>query len=353
MSRVMVTGVTGFVGGHVARSLLSRGYEVRALVRPGQTLPWKHEALELREGDLRDRISVVRAMAGCDSVVHVAAHYALWTRDASAVYDANVGGTRNVLDAAVGAGIERIVHTSTVGTVAFRADSDGRLADERDFAGPEMMSGHYKRSKFEAERIARRMAAAGAPIIIVNPTAPVGPIDPKPTPTGKVIVDFMRGAMPAVVDTGLNFVDVRDVADAHVLALERGVPGERYLLGNVQGNLTLREMLERLARITGLRPPRWNIPHGLARVAAQIDGLLEGALLHREPRIPLEGVRMAHRMMWVDPSKAVRVLGMPQRPLDDTLTQAVEWFAANGYAPGYRPPATREAAPMSKHERVP
>ena len=330
MTRVLVTGATGFIGGHVARLLLDRGYEVRALVRPGRAIGWRHDSIELCTGDVRDRAAVDSALTGCDAVIHAAANYTLWSLEPRDIYDVNVGGTRNVLEAATVAGVERIVHTSTTSTVAFRTD---RLATERDVAGPEAMSGHYKRSKYEAERIALRMASKGAPIVVVNPTAPVGPADPKPTPTGAVIVDFLRGRLPAVVDTGLNFVDVSDVADGHVLALERGTPGERYLLGNVDGNLTLLELLTRLARITGLPAPRWRIPHPIAYAAARLDGVVESTFLRREPRIPIEGVRMARQKMWVDPSKAVRELGLPQRPLDTALAMAARWFADNGYAP--------------------
>jgi dihydroflavonol-4-reductase len=328
--KVLLTGATGFIGGHVASSLLERGHEVRVLVRPSSEMTWQHPALQVCQGDIRDRISVEKSLEGCDAVVHTAAYYTLWAPDPSVIYDVNVDGTRNVLEAAVGAGVQRIVYTSTVGTIALRK---AYLATEDDLAPPHEMSGHYKRSKYEAERIARRMTHAGAPIVIVNPTAPVGPADVKPTPTGQVIVDFLRGRMPAVVDTGLNYVDVADVADGHVLALEKGVPGQRYLLGNVDGNLTLIEMLRRLGRITGLKPPRLRLPHIVAQSIADLDAIVENALLHREPRVPREGVRMAKRKMWVDPSKAVRELGVPQRPIDDALARAARWFVDRGYAP--------------------
>jgi dihydroflavonol-4-reductase len=330
MTTVLLTGATGFIGGHVAWALITRGYEVRALVRPGRELPWRHDSLSTAVGDVRDRNSVARAMVGCDAVVHCAALYALWTPKPQELYDVNVEGTRNVLEAAVAARVARIVHTSTVGTVAFRRRG---LANEADVAQPAAMSGHYKRSKFEAERIARRMADAGQPIVIVNPTTPVGPGDAGPTPTGRIISDFLRGALPAFVDTGLNFVDVTDVADGHVLALERGTPGARYILGNVDGNLTLARLLEQLASLTGLRAPRVKLPHAIVHAAAWADHALEGVLAKREPRIPLEGVRMSRQRMWVDPSKAVRELGVPQRPIEGALAQAIEWYVHHGYAP--------------------
>ena len=346
MSRVLLTGATGFIGGHVAWSLLQRGYEVVALVRPGKSMTWKHDSLEVRHGDVRQRDTVRYALADCDSVIHAAAMYALWSADPASIYDVNVQGTRNVMELAADAGIERIVHTSTVGTTRFRSD---RLADESDLASPRTMSGHYKRSKFEAERLVRRMAAAGVPIVTVNPTAPIGRGDVKPTPTGAVIVDFLKGRLPAYIDTGLNYVDVTDVAEGHVLAMEKGVAGRRYLLGNVEGNLTLHDMLGRLSRITGLPAPRIRIPHLAAWLMGRIDNFVESTLLGREPRIPMEGVRMAHQMMWVDPSKAVRELGMPQHSVDDALAGAVRWFVANGYAP--TPPNLRDAQAKAPKRR--
>jgi len=342
LTRVLVTGVTGFIGGHVARALLARGYAVRALVRPGQHLSFDHRLLTTAEGDIRDMASVRAAARECEAVVHAAALYSFWQPRTETIHEVNVDGTRNVLCAALDAGARRIVYTSTVSTVAF-GRRDGALPDEMSLATPGGIAGPYKRTKFEAERIARRMAAQGAPIVIVNPTAPVGAEDVKPTPTGRVIVDFMRGAVPAVVRTGLNFVDVRDVADGHVLALERGTPGSRYLLGNAEGNLTLAEMLGMLSAITGRRAPTLPIPHVIALAAAYIDTFVEGRILRREPRIPVEGTRMAREPMWVDCSKSVRELGMPQRPVPEALRAAMDWFASNGYAGGRRS-ASRERA---------
>ena len=331
MSLVLLTGATGFIGGHVAQALLSRSYEVRALVRPQSTLALQAPGLSVAPGDIRDPGSVAAAMEGCDAVVHTAALYTLWTADPAEVYEVNVGGTRNVLRAAVAAGVQQVVYTSTMSTVSLR--TDGVPADESQLARPEELAGHYKRSKFQAERIARRMAAQGLPVVIVNPTAPVGPGDVRPTPTGKVIVDFLRRAFPAYVDTGLNLVDVADVAEGHVLALERGTPGERYVLGNAEGNVTLVEQLRMLAEITGLPAPSLRIPHGVALAAAYADALIEGKLLRRPPRVPLEGARMARKHMWADPSKAIRELGLPQHSVRDALKRAVDWFTANGYAP--------------------
>lgn len=353
MTRVLVTGATGFIGGHIVRALLARGYAVRALVRSqatgltseGARLATERDSLTTAPGDVRDRRSMDAAVAGCEAVVHAAGLYTFWQRRQADYWDVNVEGTRNVLGAAAGAGVRRIVYTSTVSTLRWpdEALSDanrqpetrhGRLPDESSSARPADLAGPYKRSKWEAERIARRMAAQGAPIVIVNPTAPVGPEDRRPTPTGQLIVDFLRGAMPAYVHTGLNFVDVRDVAVGHVLALERGEPGERYLLGNVHGNLTLHEVLRMLAGITSTRPPRIRVPYPAALAAAYADAWLEGTLLRRQPRIPLEGTRMARAPMWADCGRAVRELGMPQSPVAKALADAVDWFTANGYVTG-------------------
>ena len=330
MNRVLLTGATGFIGGHIAWSLVQHGYDVVVLARPGSAMGWRHDSLTTCKGDITDIATVRAALNGCDAVIHTAANYSLWAQDPSVIYDANVRGTRNVLSAAVDAGVERIVYTSTVGTTRFRKDG---LATEFDIAGPQGMAGHYKRSKYEAERYALRLARAGAPVVVVNPTAPVGSADVKPTPTGRIIVEFLRGRLPAFVDTGLNFVDVGDVAEGHVLALEEGHPGERYLLGNADGNLTLAELLLRLSKITGLPAPRWRIPHVVARLIANVDGFIEGELLHREPRVPVDGVRMAHQKMWVDPAKAIRELGLPQHSVNEALAQAVTWFVEHGYAP--------------------
>jgi len=327
--RVLVTGASGFVGSHVARLLAERGDVVRVLVR--RSSPVDHlVALQCEPviGDLCDSASVCSAVKGCDQVYHVAADYRLWCREPRSMYRTNVEGTLNVLRAALAAGIGRVVYTSTVGTLG--NIGDGTPGTEETPVTLAEMVGHYKRSKFLAEEEVRRFAATeGLPVVIVNPSTPVGEGDLKPTPTGKIIVDFLRGRMPAYLDTGLNLVDVRDVAHGHLLAAERGRPGERYILGC--RNVTLREILEMLSRITGLPAPTRRIPYAVALWAARIDTLVSGVVLGREPRIPLEGVLMARKRMFFDSSKAVRELGLPQSPVEGALARAVEWFRANGY----------------------
>src|SRR5260370_17226058 len=263
--KTLVAGATGFLGSHVARALAGRGEDVRVLVRPSSDL----RALEVLDaeriaGDLRDRASLDRAMEGVQRVYHVAADYRLWARNPREIHESNVTGTQNLLDAARGAGVAKFVYTSTVATIA--VPREGELPNEKTQSSVDEMIGYYKRSKFEAERCALRAAGAGLPVVIVNPTTPVGPGDWKPTPTGKIIVDFLNGRMPGYVDTGLNFFPVKDCAQGHLLAAERGRVGERYILGGL--NLTLKEVLDMLAAISGLRAPRWKVPHALAYVAA-------------------------------------------------------------------------------------
>ena len=337
MKRVMLTGSSGFIGSHVATALLDSGYEVRALLRPGSPLPFTHPALAFVPGDILDADSVANAVEGCDAVIHTAALYTFWTPRPKLMYDVNIDGTRTVLEAAIRQGVERIVYTSTVSTVKLYAD--GQLADETLDAEPSDLVGHYKRSKFQAEMEARRYASEGAPVVIVNPTFPVGPRDAKPSPTGQTIVDFLRRAFPAFVDTGINVVDVRDVAEGHVLALEHGTPGGRYLLGSAEGNVTLRQLLAMLSEITGLPAPNRRVPYRLALTAAYVDHFIEAVLLRRQPRIPLEGTRHARKVMWVDPSKAIGELGLPQRPVREALHEAVEWYISSGYASRPVPPA--------------
>jgi dihydroflavonol-4-reductase len=323
----LVTGGTGFIGAHVVRALRRRGREVRCLVRPGsrrgnlEGLP-----VEIVEGDVTDVPSVRAAVRGCETVFHVAADYRLDAADPAALFGVNVAGTENVLRAAADAGARRIVHTSSVGALGLRAD--GSPADEETPVDPATLVGAYKRSKFEAERAARALAAAGAPVVIVNPSTPVGELDVKPTPTGQVIVDFCNRKMPAYVETGLNVVDVKDVAEGHILAAERGVAGRGYILGN--RNMTLKEILDALARITGLPSPRVRLPHWVPVAAARADRLLT-RLSGRAPRISLEGAKMARYRMYFDASRAVRELGLPQSPVEAALGRAVAWFRANGY----------------------
>lgn len=324
---ILVTGASGFVGNHVARALLKRGQPVRILVRPSSNLRWLDglPALEKSIGDLRDRASLDAAVKGCEALYHVAADYRFDVPDPEEVYRSNVEGTRNLLLAAGNAGVKRIVYTSTVGCVAFLKDG---LANEDTPVSLDMMVGAYKRSKFQAEQAARQLAQDGLPVVIVNPTTPVGEYDARPTPTGAMILRFLKRKMPAVVDTGLNLIDVRDCAAGHLLAAERGRVGQRYLLGCK--NFTLLEITQALSRISGVAAPRFRLPYGVAYLAAWCDTKL--ALLRgKTPLISLEGVRMARKKMWVDCSKAVRELGLPQTPPEEALARAVEWYRQNGY----------------------
>lgn len=319
----LVTGVTGFVGWHVARSLLERGRRVRTLVRPSSAV--RELDVETVAGDLRDPASLERAVAGCGVVYHVAADYRLWVRDPQEMYHSNVEGTVRLLEAARAAGVRRIVYTSTVGCIGIPKDGVG---DETSPVSLENMTGHYKRSKFLAEQAAFRAAQDGAPVVIVNPTAPIGDHDFKPTPTGKIILDFLNGAMPAYIETGLNFVDVRDVAEGHLLAEERGRVGERYILG--RENLTLAEVFARLEKVSGVRAPTRKIPYAVA-YAAGAASTGWAALTGRPPRAPLDGVRMAKKKMWVSHEKAAAELGYAPGSVDRALARAVEWFTVNGY----------------------
>jgi len=332
MKPVLVTGATGFIGWHVARQLLERGERVRALVRdPARSaralgeLEGIDTGLEIVRGDLRDEDSLRSAVQGCGVVYHVAADYRLWARRPEEMYRSNVDGTRNLLAASRKAGVERCVYTSTVGCIGMRS---GELGSEDTPAGLEEMQGPYKRSKFLAEKIALEFAGEGYPVIIVNPTAPVGDHDFRPTPTGKIVVDFLRGAMPAYLDTGLNVVYVGDVAAGHLLACERGRTGERYILGGE--NLTLQQIFERLEALTGMPAPKLRIPYAVA-YAAGMASTGWAAVTGKEPRAPLDGVRMARKKMWVRHDKAARELGYSARPAVEALGRAAEWFQANGY----------------------
>jgi dihydroflavonol-4-reductase len=325
--KTLVTGATGFLGSHVARQLAERGNEVRVLVRPSSDLrALEGFAAERCVGDLRDRESLSRALEGVSRVFHVAADYRLWSRNPREIYESNVTGTKNLLEAANKAGVEKFVYTSTVATIAVPRKNG--LPDELVKTSVEEMIGHYKRSKFEAEQCAMRAAEAGLPVVIVNPTTPVGPGDWKPTPTGKIILDFLNGRMPGYVDTGLNFVPVEDCAAGHLLAADRGRIGERYILGG--RNLTLKQVLDMLAAITGRKSPRWKFPHAVAYIAACVDAAAS-KLTGREPQIPLEGVRMARHKMFVNTSKSPRELGFSHGSIEDALARAVRWYEANGY----------------------
>ena len=327
----LVTGATGFVGSHVARILVSRGDTVRVLVRPSsRTDILDGIACQRVPGDLRDAESLENAMKGVQRVFHVAADYRLWSRDPSEIYSSNVEGTRNLLSIARDSRVEKFIYTSTVATIAVPV-ADGKLPDEFTPASLEQMIGHYKRSKYIAECEALAFAEHGLPVVVVNPTTPVGPGDWKPTPTGRIIVDFLNGKMPAFVDTGLNLVAVEDAAEGHLLAAERGRPGERYLLGCE--NLTLQEILATLARITGRRAPRMRIPHGVALAAAYVDAAVS-RVLGREPHIPIEGVRIARHRMFVNTSRAERELEFRPGPVAAALERAVRWYQEHGYVRG-------------------
>jgi len=319
--KTLVTGAAGFLGSHVAHELVGRGESVRVLVRPSSDLR-ALEGLDAErfDGDLRDRASLERALEGVDRVFHVAADYRLWARDPREIYESNVTGTQNLLDSARRAEVSKFVYTSTVATIA--VPQDGGLPNEETRASKSQMIGHYKRSKFEAEQLALRAAETGLPVVIVNPTTPVGPGDWKPTPTGKIIVDFLNGRMPGYVDTGLNFVPVEDCARGHLLAAEHGRTGERYILGGP--NLTLKQMLDILSLVSGLRAPRWKFPHVLAYAAGCVD-MAFSRLMGRAPQIPLEGVRMARHKMFVDASTAQRELGFAPGPVEAALGRAVAW----------------------------
>jgi dihydroflavonol-4-reductase len=318
MKPALVTGASGFLGWHVARVLLDRGYAVRALVRPGSHV--NELDVEAVPGDLRDAASLDRAVAGCGLVFHAAADYRLWAKNPDELYRSNVDGTRNLLEASRRAGVERVVYTSTVGCIGVPENGVG---DESMAVTLEQMAGSYKRSKFLAEQIALEFARGGFPVVIVNPTAPVGDHDVKPTPTGKIVVDFLNGDMPAFIDTGLNIVDVRDTAEGHWLACEKGRSGERYILGSE--NLTLAQILQKLAKITNRKAPATRLPYALAWCAGACSTAW-AEVTGAPPRVPLDAVRMAKKKMWVTHEKARRELGYDPGPADVALAHAVDWF---------------------------
>lgn len=326
----VVTGGTGFIGGAVVRRLLAAGHRVRVLARPGNDRRLLAGlSVEVVEGDLADTASLHRCLQGCHLLFHVAAMYHLWARDRRLFYQVNVEGTRGILQAAAEEGVGRVVYTSTVGTLGI--PKDGRPGTEDTPVGLDDMVGDYKRSKFLAEEVARDFSRHGCPVVIVNPSAPIGPGDIKPTPTGQMIVDFLRGKMWARLDTGLNLVDVDDVAMGHLLAAERGRPGERYILGG--RNLSLREIFQILGQISGVRPPRLRVSASLILPLARLSEWCADHLTGGPPLVAVDAVRMARKRMFFDPGKAVRELAMPQSPVEDALAAAVRWFRANGYAP--------------------
>ncbi|MGA8762114.1 MAG: hopanoid-associated sugar epimerase [Candidatus Sulfotelmatobacter sp.] len=323
-----LTGATGFLGSHVARALSDQGADLRLLVRPTSNLK-NLEGLnaETATGDLRDSASLEKAMAGCDTVFHVAADYRLWVRDPSEIYRSNVDGTRAILATARKNGVRRMVYTSSVATIGFTRN--GHPADEDSPVGLADMIGHYKRSKFMAEQAALEAGRSGMHVVTVNPTTPVGERDVKPTPTGRIVLDFLKRKFPAYVETGLNLVDVRECARGHVTALEKGKSGERYILGGE--NLTLKQILDKLAKITGLPSPKVKLPYLFAYMAGVVDETVTGRLRHREPRATIDTVRMGRKKMWASSDKAERELGWKIVPAQDALRRAVEWFRTNGY----------------------
>jgi dihydroflavonol-4-reductase len=336
----LVTGASGFLGSHVARQLVARGDEVRVLMRPSSTNRAVADlSLEYVTGDLREPASLERALAGIKTVFHVAADYRLWARKSRDIYDSNVGGTKNLLEAAKRAGVEKFIYTSTVATIAVDRPE---LPTETTDARLEEMVGHYKRSKWMAEREALNAAKNGLPVIVAMPTTPVGAGDWKPTPTGKIIVDFLNGKLPGYVETGLNFVGAEECAAGHLQVAEKGKVGERYLLGSE--NLTLKQMLDALAKITGLPAPSWKIPHSLALGVAYMSTAFS-RLIGGEPQIPVEGVKIARHRMFVDCSRAQRELGFQPGSVAAALERAVRWYGANGYVkPGRARKMLRAAA---------
>jgi len=327
--RAFVTGATGFLGSHVARVLAEQGAQLRLLVRASSDLRNVADLnAERVQGDLRDVATFEKSLAGCDALFHVAADYRLWVRDPEQMYRSNVEGTRALIEAAQKQGVRRIVYTSSVATMGF--GSNGTLADEGSPVSLGDMIGPYKRSKFMAEQVAFEAAGAGVDVVVVNPTTPVGERDLKPTPTGRIVVDFLKRKFPAYVDTGLNLVDAAECARGHVMALEKGRTGERYILGGE--NLTLKQILDCLGAITGLPSPKVKLPYVFALAAGVVDETVTGRILGREPRATIDAVRMGRKKMFVTSAKAERELGWRTVPVRDALRRSVEWFRVNGYA---------------------
>lgn len=331
--KIFLTGATGFVGSHVARAYANGGAELRLLTRSSSNLASiKGIPADTVTGDLRQPEALRSALTGCDALVHVAADYRLWVPDPEDMYKANVDGTRELLRIAREAGVRRVVYTSSVATMGFTKTNT--IVDENTPVSEADMIGHYKRSKWLAEQEAIAAARAGQHVMILNPTTPIGSADRKPTPTGRIIVDFLNRKFPAYVDTGLNLVDVAEVARMHVVALERGTPGERYILGGE--NLTLKQILDRMAAISGLPSPTMKVPHAVAMAFAFFDETITGKLRGKEPRATVEAVRMGQKMMFASSAKAERELGFIVKPVDAALRNAMEWFMFNEYAPPYR-----------------
>jgi dihydroflavonol-4-reductase len=338
--KCFVTGASGFIGANLVHELVARGHSVRALFRPGaDQRGLEGTSCQAIEGDITDKSdTLARHMDGCDWVFHAAASYALWLPDYRPMYRTNLIGTQKILKAAAAAGVRRIVYTSTVGCIGLpKPSANGILipTDENTPVSEVQMTNHYKRSKWQAEVAAREAAREGVPVVIVNPAAPVGPRDVKPTPTGQVIVDYLNRSMPAFLDTGLNWVHVRDVAIGHILAAEKGRVGERYILGHAEGNWSMQHAFEVLSEITGLPPVRRQVPWRVALAAAHVSEWIS-RITGKSPKAPVGGVRMARYKMYFNPSKAIRELGLPQTPPRQALADAVDWFRKNGYVRGER-----------------
>jgi dihydroflavonol-4-reductase len=326
--KAFVTGATGFVGSHVARALAAQGADLRLFVRAtSRTDNIADLPAEVTVGDLRKPESLKAAMSGCDFVFHVAADYRLWVRNPEEMYQANVEGTRAIIQAAQESGVRRVIYCSSVATMGFK--QTGEIVNEETPVTLADMVGHYKRSKFMAEQIALEAGRKGANVVVVNPTTPIGEFDIKPTPTGRIVVDFLKKNFPAYVDTGLNLADVKEVARGHVLAMEKARPGERYILGGE--NLTLKQILDKLAEITGLPSPTMKVPHGVAMGFAAFDQFFTGIVLGREPRATLEAVKMGRKKMFASSAKAERELGYQVLPVEEALRRAVAWFQTHGY----------------------
>jgi dihydroflavonol-4-reductase len=329
--RLFITGATGFVGAHVARLAAAQGAQLRLLTRKTSNVKNLPVGADVVVGDLREPAGFASALQGCDAVIHVAADYRLWVPDPAEMYKANVEGTRELLRLAREAGARRVVYTSSVATMGFHGDA---VVDEEKPVSEAAMIGHYKRSKWLAEQVALEAARAGQEVMVLNPTTPIGALDTKPTPTGRIVVDFLNKNFPAYVETGLNLVDVEEIARMHLVALERGRAGERYILGGE--NLTLKQILDRLAAMTGLSSPTMKLPHAVAMAYAFFEETLTGKLRGKEPRATVEAVRMGKKMMFASSAKAERELGLRVVPVDASLRAAVGWFVEHGYAP--KPP---------------
>jgi len=324
--RLFITGATGFVGAHVAQLAEAQGAELRLLARGTSDTSRLPKSAEVVVGDLRTPEGFAAALAGCDALIHVAADYRLWVPDPAEMYKANVEGTRNLLRLAREAGVRRVVYTSSVATMGFHGDA---VVDETTPVSEADMIGHYKRSKWMAEQVALEAGRSGQEVIVLNPTTPIGALDTKPTPTGRIVVDFLNGNFPAYVDTGLNLVDVNEIARMHLVALERGRVGERYILGGE--NLSLKQILDRLAKITGLKSPTMKVPHAVAMAFAYFDETVTGKWRGKEPRATVEAVRMGKKMMFASSAKAERELGLKVGSVEGALMAACAWFYKNGY----------------------